>query len=546
MSSSIDPKELGTLVVVIGKARNLPNKSRFGKQDPFCTIVIGEDKQKTKTIKRGGQHPEWDEEFRFAIFEDVEDVIQRSESQPESLNTSLNGKPIILSNNSGIVTSSGLASKSRKQRKKGGKAMKISCYADDAKEPELVGECVVSIEEVLKKGEVDEWYEFLYKDKYSGELYLELTFFSNDPPPVKRNVPRPSIPVHAGNLAPSQGKPPVLNAGSISGANLYIPPYAQQIGRVSFPGPKVTSSNSFEDLGLPPRQHLSMPLPPAQSVQSSYQPEHTSSLSLSYHPSIDVLTRPMSSMTLNPATHNSPMSQTQIPSQASSSGLSLGHAYSDYRPSVGEGSRAPWESMLPQFQPTISSTPHPRPLSTNDAISWEQTLRYEADQLWTSHTPIPRPTSGQVSAVPEQLSSMGYIAAQNQDQRGALPIPPSLRPAAPPQSYSQLPPAPPANYYPHQPPTPAPPPLSHSAPPTNPAVPLTFGQYQLSSSPFNGLTQPPADLRRAPSPGPGYYYTQPPAQAQVQTQQYQQPAYTYQSPARGRYGQEQPYSAPMS
>lgn len=33
--------------------------------------------------------------------------------------------------------------------------MRIACYADDAKEPELIGECVVNFDEVLKKGEVD-------------------------------------------------------------------------------------------------------------------------------------------------------------------------------------------------------------------------------------------------------------------------------------------------------------------------------------------------------------------------------------------------------
>lgn len=33
--------------------------------------------------------------------------------------------------------------------------MRVACYADDAKEPELIGECVVGIDEVLKKGEVD-------------------------------------------------------------------------------------------------------------------------------------------------------------------------------------------------------------------------------------------------------------------------------------------------------------------------------------------------------------------------------------------------------
>lgn len=73
--------------------------------------------------------------------------------------------------------------------------MKVACFADDAKEPELIGDCVVSLEDVLKKGEVDgeylahlhqrradpiaDWYDFQYKEKYSGEIYLELTFFSN-------------------------------------------------------------------------------------------------------------------------------------------------------------------------------------------------------------------------------------------------------------------------------------------------------------------------------------------------------------------------------
>lgn len=27
--------------------------------------------------------------------------------------------------------------------------------------------------------DASEWYEFLYKDKYSGEIYMELTFYSN-------------------------------------------------------------------------------------------------------------------------------------------------------------------------------------------------------------------------------------------------------------------------------------------------------------------------------------------------------------------------------
>jgi hypothetical protein len=99
-----------------------------------------------------------------------------------------------------VTTAAALASRSRKGPlgRKGGKSLRVACYADDAKEPEMIGECVVPIDEVLKKGEVDgesgmkgitrlwlidvEWYELLYKEKYSGEVYLELTFYSNVSP----------------------------------------------------------------------------------------------------------------------------------------------------------------------------------------------------------------------------------------------------------------------------------------------------------------------------------------------------------------------------
>ena len=38
---------------------------------------------------------------------------------------------------------------------KGGKTMKLACYADDPREPELIGETDVDLTEVLTKGETD-------------------------------------------------------------------------------------------------------------------------------------------------------------------------------------------------------------------------------------------------------------------------------------------------------------------------------------------------------------------------------------------------------
>ena len=95
--------------------------------------------------------------------EDLEEVLARSEST-NALNASTSSQaslPAVPSkepSQQGVTTAAALASKGRKGplgKDKVGKKMIITCYADDAKEPDLIGECVVPIDEVLKKGEVD-------------------------------------------------------------------------------------------------------------------------------------------------------------------------------------------------------------------------------------------------------------------------------------------------------------------------------------------------------------------------------------------------------
>ncbi|KAK8854621.1 hypothetical protein IAR55_003360 [Kwoniella newhampshirensis] len=523
-STAIEPKELGTLIVVVGKAKNLPNKSRFGKQDPFCTVAVGEEKQRTKPIKRGGQHPEWDEELRFAIFEDLDDVLVRSESQPDSLTSSLNGAPPPLPKDTpaGVITSAALASKSRKGPlgKKGGlKSMRVACYADDPKEPELIGECVINIEEALKKGEVDEWYEFTHKEKYSGEIYLEMTFYSNDAPPVRRNVPRPAIHNSYGStgaftaspsstlssLASKTRLPGALNAsGSVSGLSLYIPPYVQaQQGESALPPAQVPPSNSFAELGLPPDHRLNHTLP--QPGQPAYPPGQSPNQALlGSQASIDALTRPMSSMSLGTSFSSRPLSSTPAPSSQSS----VGHAYGAHRHSVGGHSEAPWGPILSQSQPVPAPTPHPRPMSTSDAIAWDQGQHSDVERLRAAATPVPRPSSGQgyISHPGPSYTPVPRHSYQSTDSRAPSPIPPSLRPAGPPHPtlqhhpYSAAPEIPIS--YPNPSPTPAPPPPSASEPPISPS---TLAHYQLPTSSFSSLTQPVADLRRASSPGPGLH-----------------------------------------
>ncbi|ODQ49815.1 hypothetical protein SAICODRAFT_62759, partial [Saitoella complicata NRRL Y-17804] len=124
-------KKLGTLIVVVMKGKNLPNRVKLGKQDPYCICRIAHDAKKTNTHKRGGQNPEWDHELRFEIMDSADH-----------------------------------------------KSMKLSVFNDDSKSPDLVGDTVVDLKETLRKGEFDDWVELRYKERYAGEIYMEMTFYS--------------------------------------------------------------------------------------------------------------------------------------------------------------------------------------------------------------------------------------------------------------------------------------------------------------------------------------------------------------------------------
>lgn len=56
---ALDGPEIGTLVAVIDRAKNLPNRKTMGKQDPYCAMRLGKEAKKTATDRRGGQTPKW-------------------------------------------------------------------------------------------------------------------------------------------------------------------------------------------------------------------------------------------------------------------------------------------------------------------------------------------------------------------------------------------------------------------------------------------------------------------------------------------------------
>jgi hypothetical protein len=82
---------------------------------------------------RGGQHPTFDAEVRFKITEDAEDIMTRN-------------------SDAGDKDASG-PRKSRRIPKN--RNMVVSVFADDPKEPKLVGETVVDLTTVFEKCEHD-------------------------------------------------------------------------------------------------------------------------------------------------------------------------------------------------------------------------------------------------------------------------------------------------------------------------------------------------------------------------------------------------------
>ncbi|KAI9789097.1 MAG: hypothetical protein M1816_006347 [Peltula sp. TS41687] len=132
---TVDGPEIGDLVVIVDKAKNLPNRKTMGKQDPYCAARLGKEAKKTETDKRGGQTPRWDQELRFTVH-DSPDYHQ----------------------------------------------LKVSVFNDD-KRTDLIGETWVNLDNVLLRGggRSDGWHSLNCKGRYAGEIRMELTYYDTRP-----------------------------------------------------------------------------------------------------------------------------------------------------------------------------------------------------------------------------------------------------------------------------------------------------------------------------------------------------------------------------
>ncbi|KAI9001184.1 hypothetical protein BD414DRAFT_473885 [Trametes punicea] len=486
-------RHIGTLIVVILKARNLPNKRHIGKQDPYCQVTFNGEKRRTKAIKRGGQHPEWDEEIRFELYEDTEDIPHIPELNgdgpppPPPPKSSSKGPPKV----------------------KGGNYMALACYAEDPREPDLIGETKVDLTEVLTKGETDEWFTVMNKDKYCGEVYLELTFWLDEPPPTKKVKAKPNGQYGGRGTFVPIGDPASSSVGDtdhysissrLSGSSM-----RDEIRRENLP-PSLRSSTSRLDLYVAPYEST-------RSHDSSVDGIVNEFAELRVEPGVNrrqsmptgsYLPRPASSLGLpDPASYNDSTSSAHRQSTYSDGGSGYQYDYSSQAPQpLYSQDSAP----LPDpYQPAYEQAP----ASTGYQPSHHSRPRYSMPPTSSGFVPLPAPApSGFVPLSPSvpQLSGFHPPPSATPAPYGAPVMPARM----PPPSFSNVSPIAPSGFIPSSQLPPAssfPPPMapssSHYYPPSQnpaPAAPYSqHGQHSPSAYAQHSSPLPPSSFTQSPS-----------------------------------------------
>ncbi|KAK0535288.1 hypothetical protein OC834_001581 [Tilletia horrida] len=532
-----EPQKKGTLVCVVLKARNLPNKRSIGKQDPYCVLSLNQETLKTKPDKRGGQHPQWDEQLHFDIYEDLEELLAKEELARDAATT-------------GSVS----ASSAKPKLKPVKKVLKVTCYADDQREPEFIGEGIVDLTETLKSGEFDEWVPLQAKDRYAGEVYLELTYYLDKAPPKKKKMPKPVV----GSATGGGG-----GAESYGGAGIFVGdveedgaedpprppskhmprPSESSISTASFghlgPGGRsgagsghgnrndrlsMTGSASYNNLLSAPGSSGTAASSPAGRRQSEIPAMLRPSSSMA---NFDVYTPPYAQQALqripSPAPPDlrpaSSQGQHQPSAYASDGGHGHGHAP---RPSL---------SSAHQAQPSYNVVP-PTPVAPQDpyadaaseiarsmsAMSFHSTAHASVAPTLGMPTPQPYgttapPVHGAIAQVPQPPPTPTPMAHPGAPVYNYPPPAPSATPTPAMMVHGHTPnPVPPVSTYPSGPaPVAAPAGMyAHTTPPT------LHGQYAL------------------PPPGPGAHATPPPPLAGPM-QQYQQQHHQHQPPRQSSY-----------
>ncbi|KAJ8487820.1 hypothetical protein ONZ45_g14192 [Pleurotus djamor] len=209
-------KELGTLVIVVLKARNLLDPHSFYKSDVYAQISLNGEVKRTPVEVKGGQHPVWDAELRFNVMKNSAEKYRE---------------------------------------------LKVSCWSKESRNDQNLGEGKVNINETLKTGEFDDWVGLSTEAGGArGDLYLEMTYYSAAPVPA------------ASRLSVSPGADLVRRPSKLSPAD--------RLSRPTQPSPLSTSGahlSHHDNRRRDPSPHNRPP--PSQLVPGRVSPQRPTSVS---------------------------------------------------------------------------------------------------------------------------------------------------------------------------------------------------------------------------------------------------------------------------
>ncbi|THU99980.1 hypothetical protein K435DRAFT_776828 [Dendrothele bispora CBS 962.96] len=430
-------EEIGTLIVVVLKAQNLKDV-HFYKQDVYTRITFNGVTKRTKVDVKGGQHPIWDEELRFPVMKN---------SAPKYRN------------------------------------LEASCWTKEHKEEDdvLLGEGKIDMAETLKTGEFDEWVPLSTNGNMRGDVYLEMTFYSNGPAPVNLMPP-------AGNnnltRRPSKLKPadrlyrppqPVTPPKKVEAP---LPPVPESVPAAPLPGalkpgpkrPSPGHSPYHQPQNLPPAPYAggseqsTAPVPailrpgpsarPPQDPRTSYHHSRNSSAGASYSYPQDnsanagpqdayvstsayISSSVPSSPPLAGSGYRPPVAH---PAHSSTPGWNQGHpshggrtaSFSNSNPADQEGSSFSFPVPDLPAAPSIPSAPYdyaPNPSPSPYQPPYQPPTPAPAHHHYRTSSYPSQPTN-----VPNSTSNLPdpYLLARYQSP---LPLPPGVNPqSTPPQA----------------------------------------------------------------------------------------------------------------
>ncbi|KAF7424256.1 hypothetical protein PC9H_009562 [Pleurotus ostreatus] len=209
---------LGTLIIVVLKAKNLPDPHSFYKSDVYTQVSLNNESKSTPVDVKGGQHPVWDAELRFPVMKDS-------------------------------------AAKFRE--------LKVSCWSKEPRTDEKLGEGKIDITETLKTGEFDDWISLSTPEAgVRGDVYLEMTFYAAAPMPATSN-----------RLSAAPGAQLLRRPSKLSQADRLSRPATK-------PSPLSTNGSQFTQPDNRIRRELS-PLRNNQLASGHVSPPHPRSTSVS-------------------------------------------------------------------------------------------------------------------------------------------------------------------------------------------------------------------------------------------------------------------------